>query len=152
MPKYESVMRYDGLKGVIVPAKEEANTAGTSWRANDLVNWNGSGQIQLAAVGLIGGIAQQDSTGTTNKNVEVELIDPNGVYIIHAASNTTPAQIDVGEAWSLALASGACTLAGSAGAEKEVYIVGLHPADTPANGTRVLVRFSTTKGFDTMST
>lgn len=147
MATFQSVMRYDGGKGEVIPVKEEANTA-NDWRANDLVNFNSTGQIQLGAAGIIAGIAQSDSSGTTNEDVEMELLDPAGLYIIHAEASTTPSVNDIGLAWALVFATGACTLAASAGSNAEVYIVALHPADTPAAGTRVIVRFSTQKLFD----
>jgi len=144
----QSVQLYSHGDPQVVDAYESSGSA-NDWYAGDLVKLDTNGQVVIAAAGqhIIAGIARKAATGTQGTKLELELIDPNAIYVMRAEASTTPLQANVGDIWDIVFTPGAHTLNASAGTDGVIYIVGLYP-ETAANGTRVLVRFSTTKIFD----
>jgi hypothetical protein len=148
MAAYESVMAYGEYTPQVVEAQEASGSA-NDWYENDLVKLNGSGLTVIATAGIIGGIARKRATGTANTKYELELLDPNAIYVIRAEASTATALVNVGEAFDINYTAGAHYVDTTATSNKEVYIVGIHPGDAVGtSGGRYLVRFSTTKTFD----
>lgn len=149
MATYESVMRYDGLKGNIVDMEEAAGTV-LEWYENDLVKGNGSGLLDLAAAaatkGKIAGIAQARATGAINTHLEVELIELGIVYVVRAGGGTsTTGRAYVHESFDLNYTAGGHYVDVGATTNQEVLIVGFHPGDAVGtDGGRYLVTFNAT--------
>lgn len=148
MAAYESVMAYSHFEPNVVEAQEASGSA-NDWYENDLVKFDGSGQTVIATAGIIAGIARKRATGTQATAYELELLDPNAIYVMRAEGSTATAQANVGEAFDINYTAGGHYVDTSSTSNKEVYIVGIHKGDAVGtSGGRYLVRFSTTKTFD----
>lgn len=134
-----SVTSYTGMTGKVL-AFQEGGTPG-SFAAGDLVKTDSSGQVVLATAGKILGIARRGYTGTQASTIEVELIDPNEIYVIaHQASAT--AQTMVGNEYDIDYTYGAQNVDTDNSSYDEIQVVGLHPGDAvTTSGGRLLVRF-----------
>jgi len=100
-----------------------------------------SGSVTIATDGDdIVGIAAMDATGTTGSDIRVHEITPEQIWSIHSSGATPAKATHVGNDYDFSVSTTATTLAlGSAGTD--AIIVNLDPRDTPASGSRVLVRF-----------
>ena len=109
-----------------------------SFEAGDLVKFS-AGYVVIATSNAISGIARRDATGTSGSTIEVELIDPNGVYSARVSDSTTHAQTLVGTIMDFTFTAGEHVLADGT---TDAYVVGLDPRDAVgADNGRVLFRF-----------
>jgi hypothetical protein len=135
-----SVERYDATYSPQIIRLLEG-TATQSFDNGDLVKWEAAGRVVIGTTGAFFGIARTDATGTANTTIEVELIDPNQIYVM-TASDTT-AQVDVGNKFDVTFTATAHTVADSASGADGI-IVSLHPEDGAKASGRYLVRFLST--------
>ena len=134
-----SVTSYTGRTGLVLGFQEGATSG--SYAIGDLVKTDSNGQVVIATGGKILGIARRGYTGTQASTVEVELIDPNEIYVIQYKASATNQNL-VGVECDLVYTVGAHTVDSAATTYDEVEIVGLHPGDAVAtSGGRLLVRF-----------
>jgi len=103
-----------------------------------------SGLIVIATDGAdIIGIAAKKASGTTNADAFVYVVTPEQVWSAYT-SGTPATATHVGNGYDLAsfTAGNNTVVSLSTTTSKEVIIQALDPRDTPASGTRVLVRFN----------
>ena len=134
-----SVISYTGMTGNVLGYLE--GTTSGSYAIGDLVKTDTDGRIVIATGGKILGIARRGYTGVAGTAVEVELIDPNEIYVIQYKASATNQNL-VGVECDLVYTVGAHTVDSAATSFDEVEIVGLHPGDAvTTSGGRLLVRF-----------
>ena len=126
----------------VVYVKEHATHG--SFEAGDPVKIATTGKLQIASSSdAVFGIAQAKYTGTENTLVPVIVLTPQQVWSIETDAATTPAITHLGIAYDLTISAGATVLNLAGGEQTEAYVVmELDTRDTPAAGTRVLVRAS----------
>ena len=124
-----------------------ANASG-AFTAGDLVQLDTSGEVKIAAAGKCHGIARKTSTGSSSTYIPIELLDPNGLYVVDYATGTATTEALIGDLVTISSAtSGAQTFTNSSGAE--ALVVALHPEDGAQSSTsttydkkrRLIVRF-----------
>ncbi len=131
-----SVTLRPGLGVETIPC-EEGSSAG-SFEIGDLVAFDSNGQVVIATSGVIDGIAETSATGTQSITIQVNLIDPNTIYIANYKS-ASATQTLVGDCLDFTFTAGAHTLDES-GADTDCYCVGLaDPEDSTS--ARLLIRF-----------
>ena len=136
-----SVTSYTGMTGLVLGFLE--GTTSGSYAIGDLVKTDTDGRIVIATGGKILGIARRGYTGVAGSAVEVELIDPNEIYVIRYKAAATNQNL-VGVECDLVYGVGAHTVDSAVVTYDEVEIVGLHPGDpVTTSGGRLLVRFKT---------
>lgn len=143
MATYESVMIYSGDKGQVLQMAEGTAAVALEFYENDLVKGDGSGYLRVATAAKMVGIAQARATAVDYTRLEVEMLNPNAVYVIRAKSNEECLQNMVHESWGLNYAAGGHYVTRTTGS-KEVLIVGIYPGDKDVAGGRYLVRFNAT--------
>jgi len=133
-----SVERVDGGEPQVLTFPEHATDG--SFEVGDLVKIATNGKVQIATAGAISGIARTKYTGTENSDIDVELIDLNGIYSARYKASAT-AQSLAGDCLDFTFTAGAHTLDESS-ADTDVYCVGLDPRDAlGTSGGRLLIRF-----------
>jgi len=135
-----SIVAYTGLAPQIVQIESDAATA--AFYPGDLVQTS-SGELVLATTTLLyKGIAQTASVTGNDQKINVELINPNEIYVVK--SNTVTAEANIGEAVTITTFTAKAqifTVTGTAGTS-DGYCVGLHPDDAVGkDGGRLLIRF-----------
>lgn len=142
-----SVESYTGMTGNVLGCLE--GTTSGSYAIADLVKTDTDGRCVISTGGKILGIARRGYTGVAATAMEVELINPNEIYVMRYKASAT-AQTLVGKVADLVYTAGAHTVDDASTTYKEVEIVGLHPSDAiGTSGGRLLVRFKT--GLDILA-
>lgn len=103
-----------------------------------------SGRIVIATDGNdIAGIAAKAASGTTGADCFVYVVTPEQIWSAFT-SGTPAATTHVGNGYDLAsfTAGNNTVVSLSTTTNKDVIVQALDPRDTPASGTRVLVRFN----------
>lgn len=120
------------------------HTTSGSFAAGDPVKVETTGLLKLASSSAaVFGIALKAASGTASTSIPVIVLTPDLVWSIETDSATTPAITHLGIAYDLTIATGATVLNLAGGESTEKYVVvELDERDTPAAGTRVLVRAS----------
>jgi hypothetical protein len=113
-----------------------------SFVEGDLVKYS-SGQAVIATDGTVNiGVAAQSASGTQATELAIYEINPEQIWSVYADSATTPAVgTHVGGDYDFASFTTNTTYLNLTAAGTDAIVVGLDPRDTPAAGTRVLVRF-----------
>ncbi len=138
-----SILEYTGLSPQPLEFQEGASAG--SFVANDLVQTDTAGQLEIAAAAKILGIADSAATGTQATKINVRLINPNEIYVIAYKASATALSL-VGKRGDIVYTAGAHTFDDASTASNELTVVGLHPGDAVGtSGGRLLVRFNPDK-------
>lgn len=103
-----------------------------------------SGVVVIATDGNdFAGIAAKKATGTSGADCFVYVITPEQVWSVYC-TGTPASATHIGNAYDLAgfTAGNNTTLSLATTTNKDAIVQALDPRDTPASGTRVLVRFN----------
>jgi methionine aminopeptidase len=114
-----------------------------TFKEGDLVKLS-AGLIVIATDGNdVCGVAAKKASGTTNADAFVYVITPEQVWSVFC-TGTPATATHVGNGYDFAgfTAGNYATLSLATTTNKDAIVQGLDPRDTPASGTRVLVRFN----------
>jgi len=137
-----SVLLYSGVTAQTIEVQE--GTTAASYEDGDLVRFDTTGQIILAATGIIAGIATEDATASSGSASDVqamELIDINALYLMTAGDLVATAQADCGNNVNIDFTAGA-QFAETTSSTPEINIVGIYPGDLAVAGGRYIIRFN----------
>ena len=108
----------------------------------DLVFFS-SGSVIIATNGEdVVGVAASNASGTTGDPVNVQVVTPEQVWSVTTVGATPAQATHVGGLYSFEVFTAALVTLSLASSGADVIVVGLDPRDTPAAGSRVLVRFT----------
>ena len=119
---------------------QEGTTSG-SFGIGDLVKGDTSGQVVIGTAAAFFGIARKGYTGTAGTIIPVELLSPDILYVMRAASSTTTAQANVGEEFAVTFTASAHTVAVNTTSGNDGIVYQLHPTDGVKAGGRYIVKF-----------
>ncbi len=145
----ESVHLYSGVESQPIQVTEGTSLGANVWYKGDLVKFAGDGKVDaIASTGEISGIAGSAVTRTSDTKFDLFLIDPAAIYEMRVEYGKYSALAYVGNKYGLNFTAGMQRINIDDVSTVDVYIVGIHPSDTHADGStgldegRVLVRFN----------
>jgi hypothetical protein len=122
--------------------REYPEGASQTFAEGDLVFFS-SGSVVIATDGDdVVGVAAAAASGTTGAMVPIQVVTPEQVWSVYTAGATPAVATHQGNDYDFSVFTTALQVITLGSAGTDVIIQALDPRDTPATGTRVLVRFN----------
>jgi len=130
----------------VVTLTQKGSTA-SAFEAGDAVQINTTGNVDLATNAHLHGVARKTCSGTSGTKIPVELIDPNGLYVVDYTSATATAETLIGDILDIGVTTHGAQTWTTGG--DQALVVALHPEDGAQTSTstaydkhrRLIVRF-----------